>query len=114
MKDYLTINVDDLSIPEPSEVTAAVKNTAFGATIAQPPASVHTLLAVGESMDCEEPLLQMVECRICQEEDSIKNLESPCACIGSLKVHIIIHLSFFSLVPRQSIQHLLFNWSTNG
>jgi hypothetical protein len=28
----------------------------------------------------------MVECRICQEEDLRKNLESPCACNGSLKV----------------------------
>lgn len=34
----------------------------------------------------EEPLIQMVECRICQEEDHIKNLETPCACSGSLKV----------------------------
>ncbi|CAN8254907.1 unnamed protein product [Cochlearia groenlandica] len=33
----------------------------------------------------EEPLLQSMECRICQEEDTIKNLESPCACNGSLK-----------------------------
>ena len=33
----------------------------------------------------EEPLIQTVECRICQEEDSIKNLEIPCACSGSLK-----------------------------
>ncbi|KAH0451553.1 hypothetical protein IEQ34_018852 [Dendrobium chrysotoxum] len=37
---------------------------------------------VGEE---EEPLLQLVECRICQEEDHIKNLENPCACSGSLK-----------------------------
>jgi hypothetical protein len=35
--------------------------------------------------DEQEPLIQIVECRICQEEDSIKNLESPCACSGSLK-----------------------------
>ena len=34
----------------------------------------------------EEPLLQSVECRICQEEDTIQNLEAPCACNGSLKV----------------------------
>lgn len=34
----------------------------------------------------EEPLLQSVECRICQEEDTTKNLEAPCACNGSLKV----------------------------
>ncbi|KAI4326631.1 hypothetical protein MLD38_031922 [Melastoma candidum] len=33
----------------------------------------------------EEPLLQTFECRICQEEDSIKNLEAPCDCSGSLK-----------------------------
>lgn len=31
-------------------------------------------------------LIGMVECRICQEEDLAKNLESPCACSGSLKV----------------------------
>ncbi|XP_070016165.1 uncharacterized protein [Nicotiana sylvestris] len=33
----------------------------------------------------EEPLIQTVECRICQEEDSPKNLEIPCSCSGSLK-----------------------------
>ncbi|KAK9748056.1 hypothetical protein RND81_02G032400 [Saponaria officinalis] len=32
----------------------------------------------------EEPLIQL-ECRICQDEDSVKNLEVPCACNGSLK-----------------------------
>ena len=31
-------------------------------------------------------LAGMVECRICQEEDLRKNLESPCACNDSLKV----------------------------
>lgn len=35
--------------------------------------------------DEEDPLIDMVECRICQEEDGIKNLEIPCACNGSLK-----------------------------
>ncbi|KAK8921421.1 hypothetical protein KSP39_PZI020278 [Platanthera zijinensis] len=33
----------------------------------------------------EEPLIQLVECRICQDEDHVKNLETPCACRGSLK-----------------------------
>lgn len=33
----------------------------------------------------DAPLLQAAECRICQEEDRIQNLESPCACSGSLK-----------------------------
>ncbi|XP_057518246.1 uncharacterized protein LOC130799167 [Amaranthus tricolor] len=35
--------------------------------------------------DEEQPLIQGVECRICQEEDTLKNLEAPCACSGSLK-----------------------------
>ncbi|XP_076885311.1 uncharacterized protein LOC143534789 [Bidens hawaiensis] len=37
--------------------------------------------------DEEEPLLLLTtaECRICQEEDSVDALETPCACNGSLK-----------------------------
>nr|AJK93584.1 RING/FYVE/PHD zinc finger superfamily protein [Suaeda glauca] len=35
--------------------------------------------------DEEQPLIQVLECRICQEEDSVKNLEAPCSCSGSLK-----------------------------
>lgn len=34
----------------------------------------------------DKVLIPTVECRICQEEDDIKNLDSPCACSGSLKV----------------------------
>jgi hypothetical protein len=96
MKDHLLLNVDDLSIPEPNEVTRALKNTSSGGAFARPPSMAHAVLAMGESMASEEePLLQMVECRICQEEDSIKNLESPCACTGSLKVRITPLLLFF-------------------
>lgn len=39
----------------------------------------------GASDDEEAPLLTTAECRICQEEDSIDTLETPCACNGSLK-----------------------------
>jgi len=90
MKEHLMLNIDDLSIPEPNAVTGAViKNKSSGETIAHPPSMAHAILAVGESMVSEEePLLQVVECRICQEEDIIKNLESPCACTGSLKVRV--------------------------
>ncbi|KAL9687483.1 hypothetical protein QQ045_031886 [Rhodiola kirilowii] len=38
-----------------------------------------------EEMGEDEPLIQMVECRICQEEDQIGKLETPCACNGSVK-----------------------------
>ncbi|KAA0032255.1 RING/FYVE/PHD zinc finger protein [Cucumis melo var. makuwa] len=33
----------------------------------------------------DDPLILVAECRICQEEDSLSNLETPCACSGSLK-----------------------------
>lgn len=54
-------------------------------------------IEISDERDCavavydeQEPLIQNVECRICQEEDGIKNLETPCACNGSLKVSSII------------------------
>lgn len=40
-----------------------------------------------EEEDENAPLIGMGECRICQEEDSFNNLESPCGCSGSLKVN---------------------------
>jgi uncharacterized protein (UPF0261 family) len=44
------------------------------------------------------PLLQMAECRICQDEDSVSNLEMPCACSGSLKVSLsLAYLPFLTL-----------------
>ncbi|KAG5049678.1 hypothetical protein JHK85_010781 [Glycine max] len=33
----------------------------------------------------KEDLIQMVECRICQEDDTLQNLDIPCACSGTLK-----------------------------
>lgn len=30
--------------------------------------------------------IMVVECRICQEEDEVHNMEAPCACNGTLKV----------------------------
>ncbi|CAA0813411.1 RING/FYVE/PHD zinc finger superfamily protein [Striga hermonthica] len=38
-----------------------------------------------EEEDEQAPLIGLGECRICQKEDSFNNLESPCACSGSLK-----------------------------
>ncbi|CAN4123861.1 unnamed protein product [Withania somnifera] len=38
-----------------------------------------------EEANEEVPLVGGAECRICQDEDYLNNLESPCACCGSLK-----------------------------
>ncbi|KAL5206815.1 hypothetical protein ABZP36_035024 [Zizania latifolia] len=83
MKDHLMVNVDGLMV---LETIGTAKNSSSREATARPPPTVHNFLAVGEIMVPEGgPLLQMMECRICQEEDSIKYLESPCACTGSLK-----------------------------
>lgn len=47
--------------------------------------------------DEEAPLLGMAECRICQEEDSLNNLENPCACSGSLKVNVLKNSQYLPL-----------------
>lgn len=37
---------------------------------------------------------EMVECRICQEEDEVHAMESPCACNGTLKVSVLFFFFF--------------------
>lgn len=42
-----------------------------------------------EEGDENDPLIEKGECRICQDEDSINKLETPCGCSGSLKVSLV-------------------------
>ncbi|KAK1407308.1 hypothetical protein QVD17_38922 [Tagetes erecta] len=83
------------------------------------------------------PLIQPIECRICQEEDSVKNLQVPCACSGSLKfahrkcvqrwcdekrdvICEICHQPYkpgYTVLPRQSddtIIDISGNWTISG
>ncbi|XVE80917.1 hypothetical protein DITRI_Ditri15bG0019800 [Diplodiscus trichospermus] len=39
----------------------------------------------GNQRFCAKKVKEMVECRICQEEDDLVSLEAPCACNGTLK-----------------------------
>lgn len=86
MSGHLVLSVNRLMKPEESD--------------AGPSREVPGLLSLSESKEKgvvngeEEPLIQSAECRICQDEDSIKNLETPCACSGSLKVLLLIN-NFF-------------------
>ena len=45
----------------------------------------------------DEPLIQIAECRICQEEESVSGLEVPCGCSGSVKVFPEFFFVFNSL-----------------
>ncbi|XP_072982161.1 uncharacterized protein [Typha latifolia] len=83
MGDHLVLHVDSLLKPG-TETTMEAEKGLVPAGASSPEGShgkEEEELVIGE----EEPLIQMVECRICQEEDRIKNLETPCACSGSLK-----------------------------
>ncbi|XP_011070995.1 uncharacterized protein LOC105156535 [Sesamum indicum] len=97
MGEHLVVNVDQLPKPEavgPSEpVPWAMEFAPTGKKPELVGSSSSTaseddkVVVVVDNDDADEkaPLIGMGECRICQEEDSLKNLESPCACSGSLK-----------------------------
>lgn len=53
------------------------------------------LLAESRSMESETGKRresELIECRICQEEDELANLDTPCACTGSVKVRVMRYL----------------------
>ncbi|KAK4747290.1 hypothetical protein SAY87_026327 [Trapa incisa] len=94
MSDHLALCVDRLITQESLEsIKGGVPEVPSGEGSSQsatlPSCSIH-IDEVHEDddntgLDEDKPLLQTGECRICQEEDSITNLETPCACNGSLK-----------------------------
>ncbi|KAI9117463.1 hypothetical protein K1719_011629 [Acacia pycnantha] len=46
---------------------------------------VHVVAVGGFETSDDENLVQKVECHICQEEDSLGNMDTPCACRGTIK-----------------------------
>ncbi|KAI8543340.1 hypothetical protein RHMOL_Rhmol08G0209400 [Rhododendron molle] len=92
MEDHLVLSVDRLIKPEslqPPQGAEVPRASGEGSCSHTANLSTSTIdikdAEEHEGNDELEPLIQMVECRICQEEDSMKNLETPCACSGSLK-----------------------------
>ncbi|KAJ3679668.1 hypothetical protein LUZ60_017679 [Juncus effusus] len=73
MGDHVVLNVETPTSPQ--QVESSNRNADVANQV------VKDL----ESGDESDPLISAVECRICQEEDLVKNLETPCACNGSLK-----------------------------
>lgn len=79
MSEHMVVNVDRLMRPVPSPPVES--ETPEPSCIMEDNA---VDIYKGEEEE-EDPLVWWGECRICQEESAIKNLESPCACNGSLK-----------------------------
>uniref|UniRef100_A0A3Q7HU00 RING-CH-type domain-containing protein n=1 Tax=Solanum lycopersicum TaxID=4081 RepID=A0A3Q7HU00_SOLLC len=91
MEEHLVLRVDHLITPESLHSLPRPEHTELsgGTSVTQTVGTSSGIDAQENEYqragDEEEPLLQTVECRICQEEDSLKNLEIPCGCSGSLK-----------------------------
>jgi hypothetical protein len=97
MGEHLVVNVDDrLPKPEAVEPSQPVpravgfgpnKPELQGSSSSTAPDDEKVVVVVVDNEDAAEqaPLIGIGECRICQEEDSVNNLETPCACSGSLK-----------------------------
>ncbi|PKI77985.1 uncharacterized protein LOC116189419 [Punica granatum] len=94
MSDHLALCVDRLIPPDSLESIKRVDpEVPIGEGSSQPATSLSCAIQIEEApegsdsrgLEEDKPLLQTGECRICQEEDSIDNMETPCACSGSLK-----------------------------
>ncbi|KAL9243239.1 hypothetical protein vseg_017151 [Gypsophila vaccaria] len=89
MSDHLIVSMDRLITPDtlqPTRGSEVSRSSGVGnGHAAEASGSVEREESgKDDGLGEEEPLIQL-ECRICQEEDSIKNLEVPCTCNGSLK-----------------------------
>ncbi|XP_058083579.1 uncharacterized protein LOC131231421 [Magnolia sinica] len=95
MGDHLVLYVDRLITPATLESIQGAESSGEGSSTSHmvPSGSLSSGHSENDNSlegrsifeEEAEPLIQTVECRICQEEDHVKNLETPCACSGSLK-----------------------------
>ncbi|XP_019199953.1 PREDICTED: uncharacterized protein LOC109193555 isoform X2 [Ipomoea nil] len=88
MGEHLVLCVDRLITPESVQTLQWSESAgASGGSSCSPKDHKVDIedLKVEDAGEDKPLLLQSVECRICQEEDDLSNLEVPCACSGSLK-----------------------------
>ncbi|KAK8710732.1 hypothetical protein V6N13_146045 [Hibiscus sabdariffa] len=87
MSDQLALCVDRLSTTETLQAAASSEKDNDSSIAAGPDVCAIRVEEVKGHDPCDEKevFLQTAECRICQDEDRIKNLEAPCSCSGTLK-----------------------------
>ncbi|KAF9661728.1 hypothetical protein SADUNF_Sadunf19G0098800 [Salix dunnii] len=56
--------------------------------------SIGSVKGNEEGSSCSLNKVEMVECRICQEEDEVLALEAPCSCNGTLKLKVVFFLFY--------------------
>lgn len=79
MSNHMVVYVDGLMRPEAENM--------------RPESTDDNAIDIYDGDTTDEELISSAECRICQDECAIKNLESPCACNGSLKVAFLFTVS---------------------
>ncbi|KAL2903912.1 putative E3 ubiquitin ligase SUD1 [Bienertia sinuspersici] len=85
MGEHLVLHVDRLVKPtEEAEVSSSSLSSSNARLEEKEEREKGVEEDVNEGEE-DEPLIQIAECRICQEEDGISSLEVPCTCSGSLK-----------------------------
>lgn len=95
MEEHLVLYVDRLMLLGENGTMPAAEGPSLSGVAERHdmpvPVNCYSSIDVENSAANEgDQLLQMAECRICQEEGLLKDFEIPCACSGSLKVQ---HLS---------------------
>lgn len=104
MGDHLVVDVNRLMKPEISsgidKRQHSLPPSPVGNSLASSSSAEALESRMDEAHDEEAPLINMAECRICQDEDAITNMESPCACSGSLKVFLLAFWMIFWLVGK--------------
>ncbi|XP_052184139.1 uncharacterized protein LOC127796172 isoform X2 [Diospyros lotus] len=85
MGDHFALLVDRLLTESTLEAAIESRNpgkrsAALGTEITKIDCSSHDI----DIKDISSPR-KMVECKICQDEDEVSNMETPCCCCGSLK-----------------------------
>nr|GLL47596.1 uncharacterized protein LOC109161612 [Ipomoea trifida] len=88
MGEHLLVYVDRIVKPDEARSIQPVQEVNLYENRAEMvgPSSSSSEKEDDEMMEDEgAPLIGIAECRICQEEESINNLEIPCSCSGSLK-----------------------------
>ncbi|KAL6181626.1 hypothetical protein ACLB2K_048277 [Fragaria x ananassa] len=118
MSDHLVLCVDHFTKPDSLQAPKGTEtpgssleaSSSSSSQSAEIPSCAIDIKGAGENVvsEEEEPLIQTVECRICQEEDGVSNLEVPCACSGSLKVSMLIENVFRGGAMRREISFVKF------
>nr|GMD85579.1 RING/FYVE/PHD zinc finger superfamily protein isoform 5 [Ipomoea batatas] len=117
MGEHLLVYVDRIVKPDEARSIQPVQEANLYENRAEMvgPSSSSSEKEEDEMMEDEgAPLIGIAECRICQEEESINNLEIPCSCSGSLKPYQPGYTAPPRSPPEDTIIDIGGGWQISG